>query len=108
MFSATCYLPTAHETTCGFGTTTDRDEFERHMKAAHPDRCTLSWRRRAGAAGGGYRMRPAFKAQTDRPFTKAMLTRLRQCDDCGTWLEVVSDLGGSWEDTSHRCTEVAR
>lgn len=87
----------AYWTACTFGTTTDRDEFERHMKAAHPERCTPTFRRRKEAKAGGWKMRPAFKAQTDRPWTKLMKDSLTECPDCGTWVETGA---------AHDCLEI--
>lgn len=90
---------------CGFGTTTDRDEFERHMKEAHPERTRPDWLAKLhNPTGSGWKMRPAFKAQTDKPWTKRMEARLVECPSCGTWVESQDDGGRPVRDLPHDCT----
>lgn len=106
MFMATCNLETrqgAYRVRCDFGTTTDRDEFDAHMKAAHPERTTQRYLSRLNNPfGSGWTVGRPFKARTGGAWGNRMKKRLVECPDCGAWCEAIDDRGLP-VDTSHDC-----
>lgn len=78
---------------CGFGATTDREAFERHMKEAH-GRTPATWLRREHGGADAWQTedltkphRPVLNQKTDEVdlsrVPKASRERLKRCSACG-------------------------